>query len=158
MMTTRPAREWLDALRTYLGASFAFHLMWEVVQLPLYTIWTTGSASAIGFAVMHCTAGDLMIAAAALVSALVLVGHRDWPSDAFTRVAVVALVIGVGYTFYSEWLNVVVRKNWAYSNLMPTLPIFGTGVSPLLQWLIVPAVALFLTQRQTRGARTAPLR
>ena len=54
--------DWLRAFRVYLGASIAFHFCWEALQLPLYTIWRTGSGREIAFAVVHCTAGDLMIA------------------------------------------------------------------------------------------------
>ena len=63
------------------------------------------------------------------------------------------LAIGVGYTVYSEWLNTTVRKAWAYSELMPTLPMLGTGLSPLLQWLIVPIfgfAAMWLRRRRPR--------
>lgn len=51
------------------------------------------------------------------------------------------IIIAVGYTVYSEWMNTTVRKTWQYSNLMPTLPLLGTGVSPFTQWLIVPSIA-----------------
>jgi hypothetical protein len=34
---------WLQALRAYLASSLSLHLVWEVAQLPLYTIWTTGT-------------------------------------------------------------------------------------------------------------------
>ncbi len=48
------------------------------------------------------------------------------------------IAIGVGYTNYSEWLNTTVRKTWAYSELMPTLLMLGTELSPLVQLLIEP--------------------
>jgi hypothetical protein len=31
---------------------------------------------------------------------------------------------------------------------MPVLPLTGTGLSPLLQWLVVPSVALSLVMQQ----------
>ena len=40
----------------------------------------------------------------------------------------VTLLLAIAYTVYSEWLNVNVRRSWAYSDLMPTVPIIGTGV------------------------------
>ncbi len=135
------APHWLGALRVYLGTTAAAHLIWEVVQLPLYTIWRTGTPRGIAFAVFHCTAGDLIIATLSLVAALVCFGGSAWPRGRFIPVVAATLVIGIGYTFYSEWLNTTVRKTWAYSELMPTLPILGTGLSPLLQWLIVPMIA-----------------
>ncbi len=34
---------WLSVLRTLLVISAAAHLIWEIVQVPLYTIWWTGT-------------------------------------------------------------------------------------------------------------------
>jgi len=140
-MASHAQGNWLRAIRIYLGASAIFHLVWESLHLPLYTIWHTGTVREIAFAVLHCTVGDLMIASLSLLVALLVVGDRAWPSERFGPAMAATLVTGVGYTVYSEWANTVVRKTWAYSELMPTMPILGTGLSPLMQWLIVPAVA-----------------
>ena len=81
-----------------------------------------------------------MIATLSLIAALLLVGNRDWPNEQLIPVMIAALVMGLGYTAYSEWVNTVIRQTWAYSDVMPKVPIFGTGLSPLLQWIIVPAL------------------
>lgn len=142
MQRTETYHDWPSALRVYLGASLAIHLAWEIVQLPLYTLWTTATPREQAFAIIHCTAGDGMIASIALVLALMLAAPRTWPVDGLQRVWLVMLLAGAGYTIYSEWLNVVVRKSWAYAPLMPTLPGIGTGLSPLLQWIVVPTLAM----------------
>jgi hypothetical protein len=131
--TTGASSRWLEGLRTYLGVAAAGNLIWESLQLPLYTIWSTGTLREQAFAVVHCTLGDLLIALSTLTLALVLVGERGWPRDRFGHVAVLTLVLGVAYTAFSEWLNVVVRASWAYSEWMPVIPLFGfrLGVSPL---------------------------
>jgi hypothetical protein len=46
-------------------------------------------------------------------------------------------------------LNVDVRQTWAYTDLMPKVPPLGTGLAPLLQWLLLPSVALHLARRGT---------
>lgn len=129
--------DWTVALRRYLGASAILHLVWEVLQLPLYTIWSEPLAKQ-AFAVLHCTIGDLMIAGLALLTALALVGRSEWPQSGVRPVWLLLLMFGIGYTVYSEWLNVNVRRSWAYSARMPTLPLIGTGLGPFLQWLFVP--------------------
>jgi hypothetical protein len=139
----------LPALRSYLALSLPLHLLWETAQLPLYTIWTTGTAGQKAFAVMHCTAGDLMIASLALLAALLLVGTSAWPHESAGRVFALSLLIGVGFTIYSEWANTL-RGSWSYGPLMPVLPWLGTGLSPLLQWIILPAVALSAALRRCR--------
>ena len=137
---TRP--DWLTTIRRYLIASTAGHLVWETVQLPLYILWSSGTAREIGIAVMHCTLADLLIAILALMIALVTVGFSAWPDQRFVTVLVITVILSTGYTIYSEYMNTVVRRSWAYAASMPTLPWLGTGVSPLAQWMIVPALAL----------------
>ena len=90
------------------------NLAWEMAQLPLYALWRTGTPGEKVFDVIHCTVGDLLIALASLTLALVSVGDRDWPVRRFRLVAAATLVMGVCYTAFSEWLNIVVRKSWAY--------------------------------------------
>ncbi len=131
----------IAALGMYVMVAALANLTWEIVQLPLYTLWATDSPRQLAYAVLHCTAGDVMIAIATLLAAFAaargIAGPR--PSD---RVALVLTILfGVGYTIFSEWLNVVVRQSWAYSPMMPTLPLLGTGLSPLLQWLVIPPIA-----------------
>lgn len=135
-------RDWLAALRRYLGVTVFGHLTWEILHVPLYTIWTEGTPQEITFAVAHCTGGDLLIAVAVLVAALVLRGTASWPAERFVDVTVLTVLFGVAYTVFSEWLNVSVRYAWAYTESMPTLPPFGTGLTPVLQWLVVPLLAL----------------
>ncbi|HYG84805.1 MAG TPA: hypothetical protein VD978_00950 [Azospirillum sp.] len=133
----------LWAIRRYLAVIAVGSLIWEFVQMPLYTLWRTGTPGEIVFAAVHCAGGDVMIATAALVLALIPLGHPDWPRQRFLPVAITVLGLGLGYTVFSEWLNVEVRRTWAYTELMPVLPWLGTGLSPLAQWIIVPGLALW---------------
>ena len=123
------------------------NLAWEIAQLPLYTIWADGSTGELVFALVHCTAGDLMIAFATLGIALMLVGDIRRPDMRFSRVAGLTLALGIAYTVYSEWLNVTVRESWAYSELMPVIPILGVGVSPVAQWIFLPLFGLFWARK-----------
>lgn len=137
--------DWPRALRWYLGGSLVAHLVWEMLQLPLYTLWTKGTLREQAFAVLHCTVGDAMIAGLSLLMALAIFGRPNWPKSGTRPVWLLTLLLGVSYTIYSEWLNVSVRGSWAYSDLMPTLPVLGTGLAPLLQWIVVPTLVLWLS-------------
>jgi len=100
----------------------------------------------------HGMAGDLFIASAALMMSMALFGTDSWPAEHFMGVAGSAIAMGLGYTIYSEWMNVVMRHTWAYSKLMPTLPPFGIGLSPLLEWIVVPVAGFSIVNRRTRAA------
>ena len=144
---------WLPALATYLAAIGVLNLVWEVLQLPLFTIWATGSLAERTFAVVHCTGGDLLIALVSLVIAVIGTWAADWPRQRFRRVAVLAIVLGIAYTAFSEWLNVYVRQSWAYADWMPAVAIgsIRIGVSPLLQWLVVPTLAFLAVKSVVRS-------
>lgn len=147
---------WLSAFRLYLSLTAVANLVWETAQLPLYTLWRAGSAREIAIAIAHCTAGDLVIAASALLTALALAGHRDWPLRRFRPVMVLTLATGFVYTGYSEWMNTAVRMSWAYSDLMPIVPVLNLGLSPFLQWIVIPAAAFAVIERVSR--RSSPRR
>lgn len=137
---------WRYIFLAYVPTLAVLSLAWELAQLPLYTLGESPLPE-IAFAVAHCTGGDVLIGLSALFAALVLtraraLSHWRWP-----WVTAVALTAGTGYTVYSEWLNTVVRKSWAYSELMPVVPHLGVGLSPLAQWLVVPAASLWIARR-----------
>jgi len=115
------------------------NLVWEVAQLPLFTLWRTASPAYIAFAVVHCWIGDLLIASTTLLIGLGAAG-RTWPERHSAGSALITVLSGLVYTVFSEWLNVVVRGTWTYASAMPRVPPLGTGLAPLLQWLIVPVV------------------
>ena len=142
--------DWLAALRAYLAISAGLNLLWEGAQLPLYELGSTSTIGTKAFTIVHCALGDVMIAALALVAALVVIGSNAWPLERVRVVFVFAVAFGIAYTIYSEWLNTTVRQSWAYSPLMPVLPLIGTGLSPILQWLVVPSLALTLATRLRR--------
>jgi hypothetical protein len=138
----------------YLSLAAAGHLVWEAAQLPLYTIWRTGSSGEIIFAVIHCTAGDALITAAALMLAILMARLFGLPLFG-GRMMLVAVLLGLGYTVFSEWLNVRIRQSWSYTEAMPLLPPLGTGLAPFLQWLVVPGLAFAISA--SRGGRARRL-
>ncbi|KAB2916385.1 MAG: hypothetical protein F9K29_11600 [Hyphomicrobiaceae bacterium] len=147
---------WLLVLRRYLIAIAFGNLAWEFAQLPLYTIWHEGSAKRIVFAAVHCTGGDVLIAGSTLVGSLLVLGGSRWPDRRYERVAAAAVVGGLAYTLFSEWLNTEVRGSWAYAGSMPQLPLIGTGLAPLMQWLIIPPLAFWWARRPLATGARAP--
>lgn len=115
--------------------------------MPLYTLWETGSPSEIAFAALHCTGGDILIALASVMLALILAGKASWPQVDSRRIIGVAVVLGLSYTLFSEWLNIEIRQSWAYRDIMPVVPLVDAGLSPVLQWIIVPLAAFWWALR-----------
>jgi hypothetical protein len=147
-----PHGAWLETLRRFLVFIAVANLIWEFAQMPLYTLWYEGSPGEIVFAAVHCTGGDLLIAGAALLLALLLGARPGWPQESYRRVAAMTIGLALSYTVFSEWLNTEIRGSWAYSELMPVVPVLGAGLSPLAQWIVIPLTA-FWWARPTREAR-----
>jgi hypothetical protein len=143
---------WSFIFRRYLPRLAFCSLAWEIVQLPLYTLWTEPRLGRIVFAVAHCTAGDAMIGLAALLLALVLSragAPAEWP---ITRVGALMVVLAVAYTVLSERINLT-RDSWAYSPWMPVIPWLEVGLAPMMQWIVVPLAALWWANRQLTPPR-----
>lgn len=138
---------WLVTLRRYLLFVAAANLVWEFSHLPLYTIWETGTRREIVFAAIHCTGGDILIAMSSVVLSLFIAGNPAWPSARFRRVMVITIVFGVSYTVFSEWLNIEIRGAWAYRDAMPVIPLLDAGLSPVLQWILVPLTGFWWAMR-----------
>lgn len=138
---------WSFILRRYLPRLTICSLVWEVVQLPLYTLWAEPRLERIVYAVAHCTAGDVVIGTAALLLALSFSGageRANWPG---IRIVVWMIAAAVTYTVLSERINLA-SGAWAYSAWMPVLPGTGIGLAPLLQWVLVPLAAWRWANRQ----------
>ena len=133
------------AISRYLLVILFGNLVWETLQMPLYTLWVDGTWGQISYGLVHCTLGDVLIGAATLMSALLLLGAGGWPDTGRVKVMVVTVTLALAYTVFSEWLYVEVRQAWAYRDIMPRLPWLGTGLSPLLQWIAVPLLAFRLS-------------
>ncbi len=132
---------WLRSLRRYMTFVAVANLIWEFAHLPLYTLWETGTLQEIVFAAVHCTGGDILISLASIMLALFLAGDHHWPYENDRRVLWLTVCFGLGYTIFSEWLNIVIREAWAYRDIMPIVPYLDAGLTPMLQWIVIPVVA-----------------
>lgn len=129
--------------------ALAMHLLWEIGQLPFYTLWQEGEPWRIALYVLHCVLGDVMIATLSYLAVALTWRQMNWLRQRLWVGGTMLIAMGLGYTVFSEWHNVYRIGSWAYSDAMPL--IFGIGITPLLQWLVVPGVMLALIQRSRIG-------
>lgn len=129
--------------------ALGLHLAWEIGQLPFYTIWEEAGAWRIALYVTHCVLGDVMIATLAYLAVALAWRQADWPRQRPWTGGIMLVALGLGYTVFSEWYNVYRIGAWTYTAVMPRM--LGIGLTPLLQWLVVPSVMLVLIQRTRIG-------
>lgn len=121
--------------------AFVLNLTWEIAQVRLYTIWDEADRLSLAWALFHCSLGDVVIALAMFAVAGIALSRADWPASRPWAGGVVAVIGAIVFTAWSERHNVYQTGAWSYTSDMPT--IYGVGLAPLLQWLIIlPAIVM----------------
>ena len=136
----------------YLPWLAGLNLAWETAHVSLYTLWREAEVSYIAFSVIHCTAGDVMIGAVALLLALILGREKSLAQWRWRRLAAITALAGTAYTIFSEWMNTTVLRSWTYAEAMPTFELASVeiGASPVAQWLVLPPLALYLARKNRK--------
>ncbi len=131
-----------------IGWGFPLNLAWELGQSPLYADHSNGWRY-VAWTRFHCTLGDVLILLGAFWATAAVFRSWRWPVTRSPRAAGVFVAFGLAYTVWSEWFNTSVREAWTYAPAMPL--VFGAGLSPLSQWLVLPTV-LALILRASAGS------
>jgi hypothetical protein len=118
--------------------AFVLNMAWEIAQVRLYSIWAEADLLSVAWALLHCSVGDVLIALAMFVLTGTALRRVDWPASRPWAGGVIFVAGALAYTAWSEWYNVYRAGSWSYAASMPL--VFGIGLSPLLQWLILPPV------------------
>ena len=131
--------------------TFLLHYPWEFLQVPFYEQMPyLGHWEAIIFCT-RATFGDVLISLGAFWAAALIFRNRNWIRSPNGAVLVVFIAVGLAVTVVLEWHATTVAERWQYSDAMPTLPLLGTGLSPVLQWIILPLLTVWLARRQILG-------
>lgn len=138
-------------------AVFAFLLNypWEFSQVPLFV----GMPDAPHWAAIKicatATLGDIIIMLIAYWFVAVVARTRSWIATPRAGHVMMFVAIGLAITVVIEQLALqgLWFGTWKYSPLMPVVPGIGVGLSPLLQWIILPLLLVWFIRRQLAGAQ-----
>ena len=126
--------------------AFAFHTTWEFLQDPLYAGLAARPHADVRIACLQAAAGDVVMTLASFYVAATTSRSRFWFIHP-TNVAVAAwFLTGLLLTVSLEW-RAAGNGEWMYAPSMPIVPILRVGLAPLAQWIVIPALLLFLIQR-----------
>ena len=126
------------------------NLPWEILQASLFV----GMAEApFAEAIKGCTQGTLgdgVIMLLAYWSVSLFARKRRWILAPSGRQLALFIAIGVSITAVIEWLATRGHwvGSWTYSKEMPVLPGLDIGLSPLLQWVVLPLLVVWFVRRQ----------
>jgi hypothetical protein len=126
---------------------FFLNFFWEMVQSPLYDDIYHKTYLQILKSRLHCTLGDVIILTGAYWLISLFVFDRYWMTLFRPQLLLRFTLLGLGYTIFSEWVNIDIRSAWGYSAFMPRIPWLGTGLAPVIQWLILPSVTVGVARR-----------
>lgn len=126
------------------------NLPWEILQAPLFA----GMADApFADAIQGCargTAGDAVILLLAYWTVSAIAGSRQWILDPSNGQLTLLVVPGVVVTLAIEslatrgyWVH-----TWGYARTMPVVPVIEVGITPLIQWGILPLLVAWFVRRQ----------
>jgi hypothetical protein len=131
-----------------LGINF----VWEMLQAPLFVGMLEMPRWDATALCLQAAAGDAVMIVIAF--AVVALGTRDptWMlrlrPGRLGAFASLAALQGLAL----EWLSLQLER-WTYGPDMPIEPLFGLGLGPILQWLILPLAILWaLRRRLLRGS------
>jgi hypothetical protein len=128
--------------------SFLLNFIWEMWQIPFFLAMPSGTHSVGVVACTQATFGDAAISLVAFWSIAALARSRRWILQPSPSQIGSFVVVGVVITIAFEALAARFLERWSYSPLMPTLPILGTGLVPLLQWILLPPLIIWFVRRQ----------
>ncbi|MGZ7079907.1 MAG: hypothetical protein ACXVJT_10875 [Thermoanaerobaculia bacterium] len=123
---------------------------WEMGQAGFFSSmqglpgWTATGLCA------RATLGDLAITGLAFLVAALIERSPWWPLlSNRLRGRAAFLILGLAITIAIE-IRAIQTKRWSYDVSMPTL--FGVGLLPVAQWIVVPLLELVLFRRLWRTA------
>lgn len=143
----------IETLLVFALFTFLFHFTWEVLQTPLFDRMPVISHWHATLVCLKATFGDVGIALASFAAGAVSDKRWTWFVNPSRRALAAYLATGVLITIVFEWYAVYWAGRWAYSELMPLVPLLQVGLAPMLQWIVLPVAVLFLLRchRPMRG-------
>ncbi|MDZ7748925.1 MAG: hypothetical protein U5K43_08820 [Halofilum sp. (in: g-proteobacteria)] len=133
------------------GFGFLLHFAWEMLQIPWFAGMLEVSHGTVVWLCIRATGGDLVILLAGFWFASVVARRRDWLMEGARLPAALVVAVGVTVTVVFEWLATGPLDRWAYADTMPVVPVVGIGLAPLVQWLVLPPLILWLARRHILG-------
>lgn len=137
--------------------AFLLNYPWELMQVPLYQSMPEAAHWDAIKVCTRATLGDGIIMLLAYWGAALLVQDRWWVARPSLAPVLALIAIGVGITVLLERLAIVSNNpnwGWRYAEAMPMVPVLEIGLTPLLQWVILPLLLVWFVKRQLAGART----
>jgi hypothetical protein len=115
--------------------AFLLNSIWEILQAPLYRYFH--------FEIKHILICELAAIADAIMTLLLyylfafIYKNTFWPKNLSMGRIIAVISVGFLGSIISEVIYLK-KGNWAYNEAMPIIPVVHVGLSPVLQFIILP--------------------
>lgn len=124
---------------------FFLNFFWEVLQTYFYALRDVPFRTML-YGWIHCTFGDVLLTIISFWLISLASQNRKWFFH-LNRLNLGGFVlVGIIFTIISERVNVRVLRSWTYNQSMPLIPLLEVGLTPLLQWMMIPPLIILLVR------------
>ena len=129
---------------TIAALAFLFNLTWELIQIPLYKS-ASYSIEHISFCALASVADAILVLLLFFGSA-VLFRNLLWIQEKKWQQMMMVILIGGTGAVLGEMRHLSIGS-WAYADTMPIIPVVNVGVTPVLQFMILPLLVYIISFR-----------
>jgi hypothetical protein len=131
---------------TLCGIAVGINFIWEMAQMPLYQDMPFDDPFS-WWLCFRASIGDGVIVLAIWAIGAALYRRFAWFRPLRIGNIAVLLLSGAAIAVGIE-VHAISTGRWAYSELMPMLPVVDVGLSPVVQLLLLPFISMKLAMKQ----------
>lgn len=128
--------------------SFVLNFVWELVQGPLYEGFEY-DLKHISFCALASIADMLMVFILLFAFGLIY-KNVFWIKSMDVNKVLLLMFVGFSGAILAEVLHTL-RGDWSYAYTMPLLPVVDVGISPVIQFTILPWLIFMIGDKYKKG-------
>lgn len=125
-----------------LAFAFLLNLVWEMLQMPLYKELGWNMQSFLFCALASVADANMTLL---LYYAFALFYKDPFYGANLTLATTLMLAVVGGLGAILAEMKYTAEGTWAYADSMPIVPIVNVGLSPVLQFMVLPVLTYYLT-------------
>ena len=122
--------------------AFLLNFAWEIIQIPLYKN-SSYSLMHITFCALASVADAIVVLLIYLVLGFIFKNSLWIQKLTWYKVLLIISIGGTGAALTEIWY--LSLANWSYADAMPIIPVVNVGLSPILQFMILPLLVYRLS-------------
>ena len=127
---------------------FLLNFAWEISQMALYAVHTKGIMDIISVH-LRATLGDMILFLIIYTFGILVFRNRYWAAGNNKAKYTFVILAGSVVSILVEKLALLSGR-WSYNQPMPTIPVLNVGLTPVLQMIILPIIAVIFSEKISR--------